>query len=223
MKEKQKIVYLTIDDCPSRDFRRKIDFLLANKIHAILFCTGTRMERYPDDVVYAIKNGFIIGNHSYRHEHFSVINLKRIENEIAITDIIINNLYKRAGIKRKIKLFRFPYGERGLRINRATIQEILKKYGYRQPNFKNINYPFFKKFGFDKSRDVFWTYDISEFKIKGLKQILLNIERKRGNLRNLNSRDIILIHDHPKTTMKFFKIIERMLRKGIKFELPEVK
>jgi len=223
MKKRQKIIYLTIDDCPSRDCKAKIDFLLKNKIPAILFCIGKRMERHPEDIVYAIKNGFIIGNHSYRHPHFPVVNLARVEREIALTDIIINNLHKKAKVKRKIKIFRFPYGERGFKLHNGAIQKILKKYGYKQPKFKNINYPFFKKLGFDKSRDIFWTYDISEFKIKKLKQVLLNIRRKRGNLNNLNSHDIVLIHDHSKTTKRFFKIIEKMLKKGIKFEIPKVK
>ena len=50
-----KIAYLTIDDAPSNDFKRKVDYLLSKSIPAIFFCRGNLMEKRPEVVTYAIK------------------------------------------------------------------------------------------------------------------------------------------------------------------------
>ncbi|MCD6471339.1 polysaccharide deacetylase family protein, partial [bacterium] len=51
---------LTVDDCPSSDFKRKVDFLLLKNIPAIFFCIGKLTEKRKKVIIYAIKNGFII-------------------------------------------------------------------------------------------------------------------------------------------------------------------
>jgi len=221
MDRKRKTVYLTIDDCPSKYFKEKIDFLIKNNIPAILFCIGKRMEQSKEDIIYAIKKGFIIGNHSYSHRYFLAFSLRRIEFEISKTDEIIDELYKKAHVKRKFKFFRFPYGVRGLKIEKRKIQEILQKYGYKQPKFININYGWYSKLHLDKSNDIFWTYDISEYKIKRLGEVLRRILNRNGKMSNLNSNEILLIHDHARTTNWFFKIVEKLANMNIKFILPE--
>ena len=218
---KQKTIYLTIDDCPSKDFRKKIDFLIANKIPAILFCIGKEIEKYPKEIIYAIKKGFIIGNHSYSHLDFSVISLKESERQIKLTDKIVDNLYKKAKVKRKIKLFRFPYGDKGPIMKNRNLQKILKQLGYKQPRFKDINYKWYN-LRLAKGYDMLWTYDISEYKFKRLEEVFEKILHMQGRLSNLNSRDIVLIHDHAKTTKWFFKILNKLIEKNIKFILPEI-
>ena len=65
-----KIAYLTIDDAPSKDFIRKLDFLSSKNIPAILFCEGRFLEERFDDGVCAIRKGYIVGNHGYDHKYF---------------------------------------------------------------------------------------------------------------------------------------------------------
>lgn len=221
MNKKRKTVYLTIDDCPSKDFKKKIDFLIEKKIPAILFCTGKGMEKYRKEIIYAIKNGFIIGNHSYSHRHFLTISLRRAEFEVKKTDKIIDKLYKKANVKRKFKLFRFPYGDKGFKIENKKIQNILKKYSYKQPKFKNINYKWYERLRLNKGNDVFWTYDISEYRLKRLEEVLKRILKINGRMSNLNSYEIVLIHDHARTTGWFFKIIERLIKMNIRFIIPK--
>ena len=60
----KKIAYLIIDDGPSKDMKKKVDFLVSKKIPAIWFCRGDYLEKRPEAAVYAIKKGHIIGNHS---------------------------------------------------------------------------------------------------------------------------------------------------------------
>jgi len=68
--------------------------LLKKNIPAIFFCIGKNMAKYEDDLIYAINNGFIIGNHAFNHKHFSDLNLKDAYKEIRDTDKIIELLSK---------------------------------------------------------------------------------------------------------------------------------
>jgi len=108
-----KIAYLTIDDCPSIDMKRKVNFLLEKRIPAIWFCRGELLEKRQQVVIYAIRKGFVIGNHSYDHPHFSEIPLEECFRQIKVTDELIEAVYEKAGIERPAKVFRFPWGDKG--------------------------------------------------------------------------------------------------------------
>jgi peptidoglycan/xylan/chitin deacetylase (PgdA/CDA1 family) len=105
--------YLTIDDSPSGETDALCTFLLAEKVPAILFCRGDRLESNPDPVVRAIRNGFAIGNHAYSHRRSSQIGFDEMTAEIARTDALIDAAYERAGVARTAKYFRFPHMDRG--------------------------------------------------------------------------------------------------------------
>jgi peptidoglycan-N-acetylglucosamine deacetylase len=216
----KKKIYLTIDDVPSKDFKRKIDFLKQNKIPALFFTIGKLAEKNKEDLFYAINNGFEIGNHSYSHKDFNKISLKKAKEEISKTDKIIDEIYKIANKKRKKKYFRFPYGNRGGK-NKEKIQNLLSRLNYQKPLTKRINYSWYKEFGLDKGIDLLWTFDIREYDLP-INEVIKRINNKNpkqgGDLNNSKSRDIILIHDHEKTTKEFFKIIKYLIKKGIKFE-----
>jgi peptidoglycan-N-acetylglucosamine deacetylase len=215
-----KKVYLTVDDAPSKDFIKKVDFLHKEKIPAIFFCIGKMIKGNEDKLIYAIKKGFVIGNHSYSHKRFNLISLRKVRKEISKTDSLINGLYEGVGVERKDKFFRFPYGIKGEGTKKDKIQNILNEFGYKQPNFGDINYPHWKKFGLDRDLDVFWTIDAEEY-MKPWKDVLKKLKQKNpkqgGNLFNEKSRDILLIHDHENTTEVFFKIIKELKKMNIKF------
>lgn len=215
-----KKVFLTIDDAPSEDFVKKVDFLKENKISAIFFCLGKLMKKNENKLVYAIKKGFILGNHSFSHKDFSKISIKEAKEQIKKTDEMIEKIYKKAKTKRNHKFFRFPYGNKGGK-NKEIIQKILKELGYKQPNFKGIKYDYWKEFDLDKDLDTFWTFDIEEYNL-GWKEIIKKINEKNpkigGSLVDEKSKDILLMHDHKQTTELFFSIVEKLKKKGIKFE-----
>lgn len=106
--------YLTIDDGPSEKFENLIDFLHERKIPAIFFNRGDYMEKRPDAVIYGIRKGFIMANHTYSHKRTSSLSFDETCEEIHRTDIILDDLYKKSGIKRPGKYFRFPYMDRGM-------------------------------------------------------------------------------------------------------------
>lgn len=240
----QKIAYLTVDDSPSKDAKQKADFLVSKNIPAIWFCQGYLLEINQKLAKYLIKKKFILGNHAYDHPHFSELPLKDCFEQIKKTDQIIDSLYQKVGAKRPAKVFRFPYGDKGggknveqkwLKNEKKFIQSIqnfLKDLGYRQPKFEGINYQWYNQANLLKDIDVYWTYNCMEYAIfnpkygiRGLKEVLERMDENvpegcRG-LNFMGPNEIILIHDHPETTKMFIPIIEKLMAKGLKFELPK--
>lgn len=238
-----KKVYLTIDDGPSQDRKEKVDILHEHGIQAIWFCVGADLENRLEDAIYTIKKGGIIGNHSYSHFQFSKMPLEKCFEEILKTDKIIDKIYKKASVKRPIKAFRFPYGDKGEpnpcfdrpyseegKIKIAKIQAYLRKLGYTQPKFEKVTYNYYRKLGLLDDIDWFWTYDVLEWSafmkvpVQGvctLDDVLNRMDLDEPeNWRGLNcpdSEDIIAIHDHPETTPMFRPIIERLVGKGLMF------
>ena len=216
-----KLAYLTIDDSPSKEFLNKINYLKKLKIPAIIFCVGKKIRNNEKSIISAIKKGFIIGNHSYNHIRFSTLTQKQIESEIKITDKIITSLYKKAKTKQKIKLFKFPFGDKGKNIK--TTKTLLKKLNYQQPNFKNINYSFYKKYLKTKPLHTFWTFNIMEYRFNNPSNIKKRLNSKnwqlgidikeKGGYLSSKSNEIIVIHDHDRTTKLFYKIIHNLRNK----------
>jgi peptidoglycan-N-acetylglucosamine deacetylase len=240
----KKIAYLTIDDAPSKNFRKKVDYLLAKNIPAVFFCQGNLLKLQTEGVIHAIKMGFIIGNHAYDHTHFSDLTVEQCFDQIKKTDEIINGLYKKAGVRRPAKFFRFPHGDKGGlkygevfepyegegKTRKRKIQSFLKKLGYTQPRFKGITYKYYRKAGLLKDIDWHWTYDTKDWATlkkeppSGIDCLEKVLERMDENVpegeRGLNypkSEEIIIAHDFVSTNYMFKSIIERLLSKGITF------
>lgn len=245
-----KKAYLTIDDGPSTDFTNKMNFLLENKIPAIWFCVGELMLQHEDEIINAIHNGFIIGNHSYNHPYFSDLTLEECKESILKTDQIIESIYEKSGHKRPIKVFRFPFFDQGghssrqLQIERKPfdceekrqgIQDFLKELGYVQPKFEGINFDIVMDKEVLSGIDVRCTYDQMEYcygrewapdGMDKAENILARIEAdapSEGKTLNCkDTSDIILIHDHDFSKELFYQIVNRYLDKGIKFQEIEI-
>lgn len=115
MNSPSKKIYLTIDDSPSKDTDGLIDFLSSKNIPAMLFARGAFMEEKDsfERIVRAIKNGFLIANHSYAHERTSEIGFKNQTDQILKTQKLIDRAYEEAGIQKPPRYFRFPHLDRG--------------------------------------------------------------------------------------------------------------
>lgn len=244
--ETVKKAYLTIDDGPSVARKEKVDILNKYGIQAVWFSMGIDMEARPEAALYTIENGHVLGNHSYTHPNFAEISLKQCEEEIVRTDEMIDDLYLRAGIKRPVKLFRFPYGNEGVskgffdfnytseeqeRI--SAIQDILKKQGYMTYPFEDITYDYFQKMKQIGHVDWLWTYDVMEwcvfqekppYGVRTIEDVVemmdLDLPERWMGLNYPNSGEIVVIHDHPQTTDMFETIIKGLLAKGLEFQKP---
>ena len=106
--------YLTIDDSPTPYTDSMCDFLSDRGITALLFVRGDMVEKYgSESLVRAVRNGFHLANHAYSHTYAHLLSYDQIINEIETVDVILNEIYHKAGVKRPGKYFRFPHMDRG--------------------------------------------------------------------------------------------------------------
>ena len=224
---------LTIDDIASENTRSIVDYLKENDIPALMFAWGENVLKHYDNAIYALKNGVIVGNHSYSHPFFSKITLDEAKDEIEKNEEVLNRLYKDAGVIRKYRPFRFPYGDRG-GDNKDALQDYLRERGFDKLKDTQIPYPFWKEKGYDKDIDTYWTFDFKEYRIRkdsgftkeDVIRRMNDPEPKEGApLFEDNASHIFLIHAHDDTEEMapgyFMEFIDRLIDKGVIFDRPE--
>lgn len=243
---KTKIAYLTIDDSPSIDTKSKIDYLMSKNIPAIIYCRGEFIIQHFSSVIYAIENGYIIGNHSYSHPRFSELNIETCIEEILKTEKLIEEAYHFAKKKRAFKLLRYPFGDNGggeLRLSEYSteanekmekLRTFLIKEGFQRASFEGITYDYYQRSGFDRQIDAPWTFDtkdyvaLSEKSMKKHGLITLDNFLHRMDIDNPeegfglnypNSSEIILMHDFAKISFLFAPMIDKLLSKQLHFKV----
>lgn len=225
--------YLTIDDVTTVNTPAIMDYLTAKGITPILFSIGQQIEAHWDEALYALKKGAIMGNHSYSHPHFSELTLSEGCREIEKQEAVLNTLYQAAGVERKYKLMRFPYGDKGGK-NKADLQNYLKQNHYCRIDDSRIRFDWYKEEGLDVDVDLLWTFDFAEYLMAEnngytYESILHKIHDATppsgGALLEEGSCHIILIHDHAETekTMPgyFQKLIDYVIASGVEFIQPK--
>jgi peptidoglycan-N-acetylglucosamine deacetylase len=229
-KKSLKTAYLTIDDSPSKHMKHKVDYLKKNSVPAVFFCRGDLLEKYQEQALYAIKEGFVLGNHAYSHVPFSKLSQKECLSEILRTDILIENLYKEANIQQPIKLFRYPMGDKGFpkKSVKNVMRTFYKKFNRMDNYLTNLGYVSLKNVNIKKRTphflmmndvDLYWSFDIGEWRIwkenRKLKDI---IDRINKHLSYKEGNEIILMHDQNETQEYFEEIIEKLISKGFQFK-----
>lgn len=225
--------YLTIDDGPTKNTKAIIDFLVTKNIRPIMFFYGKQVCKYRDEGIYAIRNGAIVVNHSYTHPHFSEISLDECISEIERQEEQIELLYKDAGVARRYKLFRFPYGDKGGE-NQSMVQEYLINNGFNKIDDALIKYDWYYDCNLDKHRDVYWTFDFLEYELGHdngftygdvLDRIHDDAPKQGGPLLKAEEFNIVLIHDIERTEEVypnyFCKIINYVIDNGVEFIEPK--
>ncbi len=224
--------YLTMDDGASQDTTRYMKFLQEKNIRPIMFFWGQRLNATYEQGIQALRMGAVVGNHSYSHPHFSKLSPEECAEEINKQEKLLDKLYKDAGIERKYKLFRFPYGDKGGE-NAHGIQQLLKSQGFSRLNDGDISYPWYREQGLHRDMDVLWTFNLQEYRLQHedgitMDDILRSMKdphpSKGGSLQDADSLQIILIHDHPETDKKcpgyFTTLIQHLLDTGVQFIEP---
>jgi peptidoglycan/xylan/chitin deacetylase (PgdA/CDA1 family) len=173
-KETPKEIYLTIDDGPGKYMGEILETLGENK--ATFFIVGDQCgdEQKLSLLEKAVKSGHILGNHSFHHPSFPSISLERGKSEIKKTDDIIEGVYKKAEVERKIKLFRFPGG--------ATKNSII-------PYLNELGYKPIKVW----SQEDDWNIDTEDWRYgkgRGAESIM-------STCRQTKDKDVVLVHDMP--------------------------
>ncbi len=188
-------VYVTIDDSPSSGTDALFKYLRKEKIPAILFCIGERLENNPGPVIRAIEDGFVIGNHGYHHKPAAQLGMDALLDGIERTEELIEAAYVEARVQRPGYYFRFPYIDRGDgdRIERhfedfiaavnenvpvrlhpdaagrktvEQIQDVLKNCGFAQP-FKHVNHPLYRVEEISGAADCLFTFSSGDWMLTG--------------------------------------------------------
>ena len=96
--------------------------LAERHVHATFFLTGRFCEKFPEECKAIADAGMELGNHSYRHPHFTRLSEAKIREELERAEAAI---LKACGRGAK-PLFRFPYGD-----SNARTQRIVAAAGYQ--------------------------------------------------------------------------------------------
>lgn len=122
----EKTVYLTFDDGPMPGITNFVlQQLKEFNAQATFFCVGENIEKHPEQFAGILRQGHVVGNHTYNHlkgwntddpEYFA--NIKKCQSSIDKNSVATKDY---AGKK---KLFRPPYG----RIRRSQIRQLQQEY-----------------------------------------------------------------------------------------------
>lgn len=224
---------LTIDDVSSANTPAIVDYLTEKGITAVMFAVGKNVEKFYDNAIYALQKGMIIGNHSYSHPNFSEITIEEGIEEIEHNERVLDKLYKDAGVERKYRPFRFPYGNKGDK-NKPALQKYLRDHGFSKLKDTQIPFAFWKEFGLDREIDTLWTFDFCEYLIRPQFKFTKESVFKRMDDMHPESLNplfeeggshILLIHAHDETeeyVPGYFRLfIDHLLEKGVVVDKPE--
>lgn len=119
-------IALTFDDGPNQKYTTQIlDVLKQQKVPATFFVMGSRVERHPEIVQRMIREGHIVGNHTWIHPDLRKVSQSRLVSEMQQTEDVIHRV---TGLR--TGLMRPPYG--------GVSQEAIE--GLRDMNYKVINW-----------------------------------------------------------------------------------
>ncbi len=233
--------YLTIDDSPSPYTDAMIDYLINKNIPALLFVRGHLLADNPEPIIRAIKHGFVIANHSFAHRPFGELCYDEALADIEQCEVLIDDAYNKAGVKRTGKYFRFPYLDRGNgdRIERhfeqvtdidinadarvQKLQNYLHEQGFSQPF--ETNHPIYDNASIKSAADCLMTYTSFDWMLtsrhtgqwdyKTIDDLKSRIDKAQFENQKGN---ILIFHDDRDNILPVFQsLIDYMVIKGYKF------
>ena len=224
--------FLTIDDVPSKNLPEIVSYLEEKGIQAILFAIGEKLEENRQEAVEALRHGMILGNHSYSHPHFSELSLEAGIAEFDRCEELLDRVYDEAGIERRYRPFRFPYGDKGGAC-RAELQTYLRESGVSKVEDARLSSPWWKENGLDRDVDTFWTFDFAEYRIRPGSEFTEEDVFKRIHdpapetgmpLLEKGSAHLILLHAHDETEALlpgYYRLfLDHLLENGVRFAPP---
>lgn len=113
----RKDVAFTFDDGPDDVWTPRIQAVLdTHGVKGTFMCVGERIQLHPQILLQLVRNGHVVGNHSWNHPNFTRIPMAEVRNQIHRTTDVIQNL-----TGARSRLFRPPYGA----LNRAVIDTVI--------------------------------------------------------------------------------------------------
>lgn len=185
-------VVLTFDDGPNPKTTPRI--LQALKEHnikgSVFFIQGQNAKRYPDLVREIVKEGQVVGNHTWDHPNLQKISDEEKLKELKTTEEAIQNAL---GSKEDIKLVRPPYGA----MNSDVLEVVHNQYG---------------------GIAVLWQFDTEDWKVQAnhtpngvLNNSIKQVESKKNG-------GLMLMHDiHSNTADELPNVLTELEKRGYKF------
>ena len=102
---------LSFDDGPGPSTPALLDVLRASSCQALFFVLGSNMEQAMDVATRAVREGHVLGNHTYSHARPGVLSDAALIDEIEHTDALIREAYRLAAVPEPASIpLRLPYG-----------------------------------------------------------------------------------------------------------------
>ncbi|HMD02267.1 MAG TPA: polysaccharide deacetylase family protein, partial [Candidatus Baltobacteraceae bacterium] len=93
-------VALTFDDGPNAPYTERIlDVLRRERVHATFFVVGRAVAAYPRTVRRIVREGHVLGNHSWDHAHLLVETPSAVRAELRRTD---DAIYAATGLRTRL-------------------------------------------------------------------------------------------------------------------------
>lgn len=87
---RHRVLHLTFDDGPHPEHTPVLlDLLAKHRAKATFFLIGREAERFPDVVERIVREGHVLGNHSWSHPQFDRLDLAAQREEIQRTDQLL--------------------------------------------------------------------------------------------------------------------------------------
>lgn len=119
-------IALTFDDGPNQKYTNQVlDVLKQYNVPATFFVLGSRVERHPEIISRMIREGHVVGNHTWDHPDLRKVSQSRLISEMQRTEDVIHRV---TGLR--TALMRPPYG--------AVSQDVIE--GLRGLNYKVVNW-----------------------------------------------------------------------------------
>lgn len=226
--------YLTIDDSPSQHTETLVDFLVERNVPALLFVRGALLEQNPKAIEYAIQKGVLIGNHSYAHIAAGEMQPQEWADDLELCEHLIEAAYRRCGVERSRKYYRFPYIDRGDGVkheqtDKSTIIENEKTQELQNYLHEQHFYQPFKKMprGYPKKAyDCLYTFTARDWmlndKHRGHQAIktrddLLARAKSEMQAWDEGARQVLLLHDQNGMVDDAMALIDYFLQKDVEF------
>jgi peptidoglycan/xylan/chitin deacetylase (PgdA/CDA1 family) len=114
----RKEVALTFDDGPDDEWTPQVLRVLDRfGVKATFFVVGQRSERNPSVLRRIVREGHIVGNHSWNHPNLSKMTKEEVRSQLERTDSVIRKVTGKT-----TRLFRPPYGA----ISDIVVQEAVR-------------------------------------------------------------------------------------------------
>ncbi|MBC1891646.1 polysaccharide deacetylase family protein [Listeria booriae] len=185
----QKTAYLTIDDGPTKYFKRIVEALKKENVKATFFFVGNNIkDEYKADIKQAVQDGNSIGMHSMSHDANKLYKQSQFIPEMEQESKLLSDI-----VGKKVGLIRAPYGSTYL--NNDQVQKAKA----------------------DKFRLLDWNIDSNDWKHKGKPQDTVSfVSQELDGFHKISP--VILVHETEDTLDAIPALVKAIRAKGFVLE-----